>query len=100
MSDPTMITNMLAGFPHKELTKLSTETTPSAFDVLKLKKECIQNAITMPSSLGGGNHGHVGILLPQAGYLALSGQATAWHNPVEPAIPNYAGMTAVQINGA
>ena len=99
MASTISITDILSGFPHKELTKLSSEATPSAFDVRKLKKQCIQNAITVPSSLGGGNHGHVGILLTQAEYLAMTGQATAYNAPVEPAIPAYAGTAAV-VQGA
>jgi hypothetical protein len=42
-------------------------------DVTLLKKELIAIAATIPTTLGGGNHGHAGLIVEPAKYLPMTG---------------------------
>ena len=58
-------------FSKKEITKISGE--PNLKNVQKLEEEIQENASNIDTSLGGGNHGHLGMVMPANDYLALSG---------------------------
>ena len=87
-----MITNAseLTQFPVKTLTKFPTDERPNAFHVRLLKKELCTNAMSVHSSLGGGRYGHLGLVLPNAEYVALP-NAAAFVIPNRPAVPALAG---------
>ena len=80
-------------FPHAELTKIIGEPTNTSIKLLK--KEIYANASAIPSTRGGGGHGHLGLVMPAASYLALAGQA--FDLPTQPGVapahaaPCYAG---------
>ena len=59
-------------FPIEEFTPFPTDTAPTAVNVRQLKKEMIQCAMAVPTTLGGGAHGHLGMILPAAEYAALN----------------------------
>jgi hypothetical protein len=45
---------------------------PMDHDITTLKKELISISASIPSRLGGGNHGHAGIIFKAAKYLAMA----------------------------
>jgi hypothetical protein len=71
---------------------------PTDHDVTLLEKELIAIAATIPSTLGGGNHGHAGLIVEPAKYLTMTG-GTAFIQPGNPGIypaglaPNAAART-------
>ena len=58
---------------------------PTDHDVTLLEKELIAIASTIPSTLGGGNHGHAGLIVEPAKYLTMTG-GTAFIQPGNPGI--------------
>jgi len=58
---------------------------PTDHDVTLLKKELIAIAATIPSTLGGGNHGHAGLIVEPAKYLTMTG-GIAFTQPGNPGI--------------
>jgi hypothetical protein len=58
---------------------------PTDQDLTLLEKELISIAANVPTALGGGNHGHAGIIVEPTKYLVLMG-GTAFANPVHPGI--------------
>lgn len=86
--------NVPTNFPYKKLTPLPQDRAPSAAQIRQLKKELIQNAMSVPSNLGGGNHGHLGIVLTDAAYTAIVGAGAAWVDPNSPAVPNHGAAAA------
>ena len=58
-------------FPHPVLTKMVGPPTNSSIQILA--REVLANARAVPSIRGGGRHGHLGLVMSDATYLALSG---------------------------
>ena len=58
---------------------------PTDHDITLLEKELIAIAATIPSTLGGGNHGHAGLIVEPAKYLTMTG-GTAFIQPGNPGI--------------
>ena len=75
--------------PHDPLSPLDSTQEPTAEAVRLLRQELYENARALPSELAGGNHGHLGLIMPAADYLALAGHP--YHLPVRPDIPDYLG---------
>jgi hypothetical protein len=68
----------------KELaTKIHGQLTDQ--DLTLLEKELISIAANVPTALGGGNHGHAGMIVEQTKYLVMTG-GTTFVNPVHPGI--------------
>jgi hypothetical protein len=82
-----------ADTPNKVWKGMSTKIfgQPTANDITQLEKELIAIA---PTSLGGGNYGHAGMIVDQAKYLLMTG--TPFNNPQNPGIypANKAGNAA------
>jgi hypothetical protein len=57
---------------------------PTDQDITKLEKELIAIAASIPTLLGGGNHGHAGLIVDAAKYLTMAGQA--FNAPPNPGI--------------
>jgi hypothetical protein len=59
-------TTTAAGFnyPHRVLTPI--KDTPGYSSLQKLQKELYANAQAMHSNAGGGNHGHLALVMPDA----------------------------------
>jgi hypothetical protein len=67
----------------KMVTKIHGQ--PKDQDITTLEKELIVSiAASIPSALGGGNHGHAGIIVKTAKYLAIEG--VAFNDPNHPGI--------------
>ena len=82
-------------FAHHDLTRIHGEPTFSALKLLT--REVKANAMAVHSTLGGGAHGHIGLVLSPAQYANLS--PTQFARPAFPAalvVP--AGTTAVAAN--
>jgi hypothetical protein len=73
---------------HKEIridlaTKIHGQPTDQDFTLLE--KEFISIAANIPTALGGGNHGHAGIIVEPTKYLVMMG-GSAFVNPIHPGI--------------
>ena len=68
----------------KEFTKLNPDQRPMAMDVRKLKAELYQVLRGIPTTLGGGNHGFLGLAMTPAVYAALPGAPAAFLMPNNP----------------
>jgi hypothetical protein len=64
-------TTILQVLPYETLTKIDSDSHPSAMSVCMLKKELYTNVRSLPTTLRGGNLGHLGLVMPQDEYLAL-----------------------------
>jgi hypothetical protein len=86
-------------FQHKVLTKIHGK--PSYESLRNILTELKANASSVPSTLGGGQHGHLGLLLSDARYTALP-HAIAWITPGNPGAfaPPPAPATGPQIEAA
>jgi hypothetical protein len=58
---------------------------PKEDDLTTLEKELITITASIPSMLGGGNHGHAGVIVEAAKYILMTG-GTAFMNPVNPGV--------------
>ena len=83
-------------FRHGNLTKI--EGNPTYENIQQLYKEVKANAASVPSTLGGGNHGHLGLVQDNTTYARISPNA-AYIRPTLPAAlpPPVAGMTQHQL---
>ena len=84
-------------FPIEQLTPLPAGERPTAIHVRQLRKELIQCAMSVPTTLGGGAHGHLGLILPAAQYTALPGNPVAFQRPQQPAPFHIGGGTAAVV---
>ena len=55
---------------------------PTNHDLTILEKEVIEILANIPTTLGGGNHGHAGIIMNPARYLVIAG--VPFNNPANP----------------
>jgi hypothetical protein len=81
--------------PHDPFTPLDPNALPTARTVRQLRKEVYTNLCAVPSDLGGGNHGHLGMVMPQAKYITISNGGVAYVHPAPPVPPIYAGAAAI-----
>jgi hypothetical protein len=86
---------LIAGFPHSSLPKVPGEPT---FEDLKVIQRLLNtNAMSVSSYVGGGRHGHLGIIMTNQEYFAIA--ADVFPLPYNPgASPEVvAGMPAAVI---
>jgi len=77
-------------FLHPTLMQIAS--TPTNTSIKLLTKEVYTNARTVPSTHGGGLHGHLGLVMPDAAYTALAG--VQFQLPVHPGpAPQHATST-------
>jgi hypothetical protein len=75
--------------PFDPLTPLDPNEEPTPAAIHKLIAEVYANAGAVRTDLGGGQQGHLGLVMPEAEYLALPG-AEPYEFPVQrPDIPDY-----------
>jgi len=60
-------------FPHPKLTPIVG--TPTNSGIKQLTKEIYANARAIPSTRGGGGHGHLGLVMPVGEYMVITGVA-------------------------
>jgi hypothetical protein len=58
---------------------------PTSHDLTNIEKEIISILANIPTTLGGGNYGHVGVIMDPTDYTPMTG-GTAFVNPVNPGI--------------
>ena len=83
-----------AAFPHTIFEKINV--TPSRIDIDDAQEKQTENAVSRPSTRGGGAHGHAEMFVPPARYVVeFSLTAYAWE-PIPEESPVYpVGITAV-----
>ena len=69
-------------FPHSELSKIVGKPTYS--DILTLRREVSANLASVPSTLGGGHFGHMGLALTNSAYKRLCSANVAYVRPTDP----------------
>ena len=79
---PLPVDDIIAKFRIKTLTKIEGE--PTYESISKISHELYTNAATLSSPLGGGKHGHIGMVMKPALYATLS--ATPYVEPQEPSL--------------
>jgi len=72
--------------PHDPLTKIIGK--PTYLSIKLLKEQLYANAFAIPTSLGGGAHGHIVLVLGETAFNALAGTVN-WANPAHPATPTW-----------
>jgi hypothetical protein len=82
-------------FPIPELTKIQGK--PSNTSIKLLRKELYTNARAIPSTRGGGNHGHLALVMTDAAYLALTHNAFTLPGHPGPAPVHGDNATGAQI---
>eukprot|EP00957_Ditylum_brightwellii_P141240 10761021-Ditylum_brightwellii.AAC.1 len=60
-------------FPHLVLPRLVGQSTYK--NLYEIHKLLMENASKIPSTIGGGNHGHLGLIIEAPKYLQLTGVA-------------------------
>jgi hypothetical protein len=84
---------LIAGFPHSSLPKVTGEPT---FEDLKVIRRLL-NAMSVASYEGGGRHGHLGIIMTNEEYFAIAVDAFPVPANPGPSAAVVAGMTAAVI---
>jgi hypothetical protein len=98
-SHAVTVEEIINGFPNPILPKIDNEPT---FENIQITTRLLNdNAISIPSMAGGGAHGHLGIIMTQVEYAAIS--TSPWVGPYNPnaipIIPPDTAVDAVQISG-
>ena len=89
---PYKADDMTARFPNKTITRMDGEPNYDSINAL-----CMQlygNAGAIPTGLGGGGHGHIGLVMDPALYTTLS--ATGYVSPTAPNRTPPGNLTAVE----
>ena len=89
------MTSKTFNLPHDPLTILEATGSPSPRAIRILQTELYANVSSIPSDLGGGDHGHLGMLMPHAEYVLIATGGVPYGIPVRPPVPAYAGAAAV-----
>ena len=84
----------IESFPKTTLTKVVG--LPTYDTIKKINDELSQNAASVHTDLGGGNHGFLALTVKPTIYATIS--ATAFAAPTNPAPPVLTGMTGPQIS--
>jgi hypothetical protein len=79
-SNALTVEEIINGFPNPVLPKIDNEPT---FEDIKITTRLFNaNSISIPSMVGDGAHGHLGIIMTQVEYAAIS--ASPWVEPFDP----------------
>jgi hypothetical protein len=90
-------TNPTFRIPNDPLTPLDPMVKPTPETIRRLQKQLYDNAQAVNSDLGGGRHGHLGMLMPREEYIRISHNNEEYNLPEKPAPPNYAEANQVAI---
>ena len=83
-----------ASFPHKILKKING--TPSRIDIDNAQEKQTENAASRPSTRGGGENGHAGMVVPPERYIVeFSPTSYAWEPIPYEALVYPVGITAL-----
>jgi hypothetical protein len=86
---------LIAGFPHSSLPKVTGE--PTCEDLKVTRRLLNTNAMSVASYEGGGRHRHLGIIMTKEDYLAIAVDVFPVPNNPGPSAVVVAGMTAAVI---
>ena len=90
----TSVETVLDSFPKQTITPI--EGLPTYETIKLVNDELSANAASVHSTLGGGNHGYLGITVTTAVYATISN--TSFASPTMPTQPNTDGLTGPQIS--
>ena len=65
------IESILDQFPHSTIEKFTGE--PKYYSIKEVEKKLIRNTSSIPSELGGGNHGYFGLISSAEKYQTITG---------------------------
>jgi hypothetical protein len=68
---------LISGFPHSSLPKVTGEPT---FDLKVIRRLLNTNAMSVSSYVGGGRHGHLGIIMTSEEYFAIAADVFLVHD--------------------
>lgn len=88
---PTSVDSLVEGFPNK---LIPIRGMPTFDKLYALKQDLQRNAVSEPSSLGGGAHGYLGIVLDAASYGRAAGNDAAGA-PITFTPPHFPGSRVV-----
>jgi hypothetical protein len=86
---------LIAGFPHSSLPKVTGE--PSFEDLKVIRRLLNTNATSVSSYVGGGSHGHLGIIMTNEEYFAIAADVFPLPDNLGASPEVVAGMTAAVI---
>ena len=92
----TMNASKSVAFPHEPLTPLDSLFEPTPLTARQLRREVYANARSSPTDLGGGDHGHLGLVMPDAEYTAISTGGVPYIQPDRPAVPAYSNVVGTR----
>jgi hypothetical protein len=76
-SNALAVEEIINGYPNPILPKIDNEPN---FEDIQIKTRLLNaNAISIPSMAGGGAHGHLGIIMTQVEYAAISTSSWVEH---------------------
>jgi hypothetical protein len=71
-SNALTVEEIINGFPNPILPKIDNEPTFEDIQITTRNRLLNDNAISIPSMACGGSHGHLGIIMTQVEYAAIS----------------------------
>eukprot|EP00957_Ditylum_brightwellii_P171785 13077285-Ditylum_brightwellii.AAC.1 len=84
--------DVLAKFVYKTLPIIDRQ--PMYADINKMSKMLYANEVKVPTMLGGGNKGHIGLIMKASLYAAIS--TTVYAVPTEPTMPTNVSGTGAE----
>ena len=85
-------------FPHAELSKVVGK--PTYTDILNLRREISANLASVPSTLGGGQFGHMGLALSDDTYKRLCSSTESYIRPTDPGRFSPNNLTGAELTTA
>ena len=85
-------------FPHSALSKMIGK--PTYTDILNLHREVSANLASVPSTLGGGQFGHMGLALKDATYKRMYSVQVSYIRPTDPGRFIPGNRTGVDLSAA
>jgi hypothetical protein len=86
---------LIAGFPHSSLPKVTGE--PTFEDLNVIRRLLNTNAMSVSSYVGGGRHGHLGIIMTNEEYFAIASDVSPLPGNPGASLEVVAGMTAAVV---
>ena len=85
-------------FPHAELSKVVGK--PTYTDILNLRREISANLASVPSTLGGGQYGHMGLALKDETYKRMCSVSDSYIRPADPGKFRPGDLTGAELTHA
>ena len=85
-------------FPHTNLTRVVGK--PTYADVLNLRREISANLASVPSTLGGGQYGHMGLALKDETYKRMYSVNDSYIRPADPGKFSPGNLTGAELANA